>query len=122
MRATRESWKHVPFQEGTPIPYWRVFDEAAFARLRDGLVPIEMEDKWFIYFEEPYLLLHRSWTGKAYYRVALQVEGTGAQVTEALLSGDVASRDAEDHAAILAWVVGGLLLDEDVPLPALISD
>jgi hypothetical protein len=62
MQASQTSWKCEPFNEGVPIPYQAAFDSGQFARLKEGLVPQQMEDKWFIYYEEPYLFLHRSWT------------------------------------------------------------
>jgi hypothetical protein len=73
-----------PFSSGLPIPYRENFSAAEFAKLKDGLIPRVMEDKWFIYFDEPYLFLHRSWTGKPVYRVRLSTECDAATVTEAL--------------------------------------
>lgn len=32
-------------------------------RLKRGFVPVQMEHKWFIYFEGDWLRFHRSWTG-----------------------------------------------------------
>jgi len=32
-----------------------------------GLVPEEIEDKWFIYWEDDTLFFHRSWTGNCIY-------------------------------------------------------
>jgi hypothetical protein len=72
MSATPASWEHKPFKEVVPIPYQATFDAAQFARLRMGLVPQEMENKWFIYFDEPYLCVHRSWTGQPVYRLMLE--------------------------------------------------
>jgi hypothetical protein len=56
MSATPASWEHKPFKEVVPIPYQATFDAAQFARLRMGLVPQKMENKWFIYFDEPSLV------------------------------------------------------------------
>lgn len=41
-----------------------------------------MEDKWFIYYEEPHLFLHRSWTGQPVYKLTLKDLLDGAEVTE----------------------------------------
>lgn len=40
-----------------------------YARLSLGLIPEEMEDKWFIYLEDNKLYCHRSWTGLCAYIV-----------------------------------------------------
>jgi hypothetical protein len=64
VRATADSWKREPFITGLAIPYEDRFTETEHARLQEGLVLREMEDKWFVYLDEPYLFFHRSWTGK----------------------------------------------------------
>jgi hypothetical protein len=45
------------------------YDETAMARIRKGFLPGEMEDHWFAWFEDPFLYLHRSWTGFCIYQV-----------------------------------------------------
>jgi hypothetical protein len=69
MTADKDSWKREPFTGGLPIPFQATFSPTELSRLRKGLIPKSMDDKWFIYFESPYLYLHRSWTGKLIYRV-----------------------------------------------------
>jgi len=82
MGASSSSWKRKPFEVGVPIRYRAVFSVEQFARLKIGLIPQVMEDKWFIYYEPPHLFLHRSWTGQPVYRLALQEVEGGAEVTE----------------------------------------
>ena len=64
MSATSTSWERTPFKEAVPIPYHAAFDAEQFVRLKAGLIPQTMEDKWFVYYEEPELFFHRSWTGQ----------------------------------------------------------
>jgi hypothetical protein len=97
-RSNEGRWRtlfsfHLPrrFKEGVPIPYHAAFDNEQFLRLKEGLIPKQMEDKWFIYYDEPHLFLHRSWTGQPVYRVMLKQAGNGVQVTETLLSKDLAN-------------------------------
>ena len=47
-----------------------VFTESQSALLKLGFVPFEMEDKWFIYFENATLHFQRSWKGVCIYQVA----------------------------------------------------
>ena len=64
-RATRDSWEtSEPPEAREPLGYERVFSDAEGERLRQGLIPQEMEDKWFVYFEDGWLHLHRCWTGR----------------------------------------------------------
>jgi hypothetical protein len=45
-----------------------------------------MEDKWFIYYDEPHLFLHRSWSGQPVYRLAITQGDKGFEVAESLWS------------------------------------
>lgn len=40
-----------------------------FENISLGLIPEEMEDKWFAYVEGHTLFLHRSWTGTCIFRI-----------------------------------------------------
>ena len=42
--------------------------------IKNGVIPEEMEDKWFIYYEssENKLYLHRSWTGFCIYIIRFE--------------------------------------------------
>ena len=55
MPATRTPWKHEPFTNGTSFPCQRTFSDEEFAKIRNGLIPLGMEDKWFISYKEPYV-------------------------------------------------------------------
>lgn len=101
MAATKESWKRIPFASGVPIPFQETFLREEFDRVRKGLVPEVMEDKWFIYFEEPYLFLHRSWTGEPVYRLTLVADGEGASVAEALCVGKQVEKTGPEYQAAL---------------------
>ena len=78
--------KLEPFTTGLQIPFTARYSPDEYARLQQGLVPRAMGDKWFIYFDEPYLFFHRSWTGQAVYKVKLARDPNGASVTEASAS------------------------------------
>ena len=47
----------------------RVFSPQDMDRIRRGVVPEAMEDKWFIYWKEGMLFFQRSWTGFCIYVV-----------------------------------------------------
>lgn len=118
MAATKNSWKREPFVTGTPISYSEEYTADEFTRLRHGLVPEDMEDKWFIYFEEPHLYLHHSWTGQPIYRLTISARDGGASVVEALCANDIVdAAEADYHARLVAFLVGNLLLGKTCPFP-----
>ncbi len=119
--ATRESWETKPLpQARARIAYARSFEAAELARVARGVVPEEMEDKWFVFYEAPWLWFHRSWTGVAIYGVRLRAEGEGSVVEEAWVNRDPAQYRETDDAhdvALLSFLVERLLLGRDVPFP-----
>jgi hypothetical protein len=121
MPVSATSWKRESFKKGVPLPYQAAFDSEQFARLKTGLIPREMEDKWFIYYEEPHLFLHRSWTGQPVYRLTLKNVPTGAEVIEALWSKDLADASKlnfDYQVRLLDFLVSNLLLGQAKPFPA----
>jgi hypothetical protein len=120
MPASATSWKREPFKEGVPLCYRAVFDTEQFVRVKTGLIPEAMEDKWFIYYEEPHLFLHRSWTGQPVYRLTLKSEPKGAEVSEALWSKDIADASAlgpDYEVRLLDFLISNLLLGLAKPFP-----
>lgn len=120
MAATKQSWKAEPFGAASPIPYERIFAPDEFAHMRAGLVPQSMDEKWFIYFEAPFLYFHRSWGGVGVYRIELVERDDGVATTEVLCAEEVLRRSSPEYEArLLAFLIGRLLLGEkiDFPLP-----
>ena len=121
MQASPTSCKREPFKEGVPLPYQAAFDSEQFARLRDGLIPQQMEDKWFIYSEEPHLFLHRSWTGAPVYRLRSNSVPGGAEVMDALWSKELADTSTPHKApsikCLLDFLLSNLLLGQSKPFP-----
>lgn len=119
--AKRDSWQTKPLPEArAPLAYARTFDAAEYARIQRGLVPEQMEDKWFIFFEASWLFFHRSWTGTAIYAVKLRGEGEGAAVEEAWANRapeEYRETDAAHDAKMLAFLVDRLLLGLPATFP-----
>src|SRR5688572_18541891 len=66
--ATKATWSNHPIDNPKRIAIDLRFTKTQFAKLVKGLIPREMEDKWFIYYEEEWLYFHRSWTGYGWYK------------------------------------------------------
>jgi hypothetical protein len=73
-----------PFQEGVPLSYQATFNREQCARLKTGLIPQQMEDKWFIYYEEPHLI--SIVVGQKTCIPTYKQHPNGARVTEVLWS------------------------------------
>jgi hypothetical protein len=88
MRAANPSdWKIEPMPASSQaLPFGAVYTPEQFRKIALGLVPEEMEDKWFIYYEEPWLYLHRSWTGYCIYKVRFRECPAGVEVAEAFVN------------------------------------
>lgn len=108
--AVRGDWKTTPMpQARAAVALDRSYTFAEFAALQAGLIPAEMEDKWFIFFEDPWLYLHRSWTGFCVFQVRFETTKTGVRVAEALVNRDpkqYAGTSGSEDASLL-----GILLD-----------
>lgn len=79
-----------------------------------------MEDKWFIYYEEPHLFFHRSWTGEPFYKLTLRKTPEGFRVEESMCSRTVASdahSDPAHNVEVLDFLISNLLLGESNPFP-----
>ena len=102
------------------LGYGKSYDRDQHARITRGLVPREMEDKWFVYFDEPWLYFHRSWTGLCVYAVRLRAEGEGSAVEEAWANRapeEYRETDDAHDVALLSFLVDALLLGLCVPFP-----
>jgi 8-oxo-dGTP diphosphatase len=85
--ARRTDWKTLEMPAETAhLEIDRVFTNDDFARLCFGVVPGSMEDKWFVFYERPWLNLHRSWTGECIYRVRFERRGGGVAIVETVVS------------------------------------
>lgn len=58
------------------------FSVEEFSRLTYGLIPEQMEDKWFIFYHDEWLYFHRSWTGYGIYKAKLLKEKEGYSIRE----------------------------------------
>ena len=105
----------------TTIRLDRFFSPQEMKRIRGGLVPEQMEDKWFIYWKDDALFFHRSWTGFCIYVVRFAAKGDSFRMTEA----DV-NRDAEQYeessderdAEMISYLVDALLLHQEASFPS----
>ncbi len=80
--ASRLRQKTVPIDNPKRIEIALTFTDNQFAKLSKGLIPLQMEDKWFIFYENDALYCHRSWTGFGIYQAPLIKEMGGYSIKE----------------------------------------
>ncbi len=119
--ATRRSWRHKKLPEHYAfLNYHERFTQEEYDRISRGLIPREMEDKWFIFMEGDVLHFHRSWTGYCLYQVAFEGEA-GAHVAHTVKvnrdKDQWRGTDDQYDAELLRFLIRGLLLGEETEFP-----
>jgi hypothetical protein len=103
--AERQSWKTLP----EPVQRERFTISWAFSKeqgdkLRRGLIPRVMEERWFVFYESGWLFCCRSWTGAFIFGLRLVENSNGVEATECWVSRDpeqyLGSSIEEDKAAL----------------------
>lgn len=121
MRATSTSCKTEPLPaRHAKLKLERSFTRAEWAALHLGVIPQEMEDKWFIYEAGGCLYFHRSWMGFCIYWVQLRETPNGGEIAEAWVSRqkEQYTQTNDDYdARLLSWLIDVLLLKRPAPYP-----
>jgi len=108
----KEDWVTKPLpRQRSELTLNLTFDAAVMSRIRKGFLPTVMEEKWFAWFEEPVLHLHRSWTGFCIYQVRFQRTKDGWRATSAKVNRATAQHSETDDAAdckLIAELIEGL--------------
>jgi hypothetical protein len=119
--AVSSDWKAAPMPEAqTVVDLDRAFDDEEMAAIRRGLVPDQMEDKWFIYFEKDRLHFHRSWTGACIYVVQFHVDQKGYRMISAEVNRDpeqYSQTSDEFDARLISYLIDVLLLRHEASYP-----
>ena len=80
--ATRATWKNEPIDLPKRISISLKVNDQHFLILKKGLIPHEMEDKWFIFYENDWLYFHLSWTGQGIFKAQIIKEQHGYSIEE----------------------------------------
>jgi len=111
----KSAWKTEEFSKPHSIQVHYPIFEKMFCRIRFGLLPEVMEDKWFSYYENGSLCFHRSWTGFKIYEAKIEKDESewGYCITELIVERDTDLRrdadDDEDCGIFKHLLIGGLL-------------
>ena len=106
--------KHRPLPRlRIQIPFERSFTRQEFLRLSQGLLAQCMDDRWNIFFKDPWLTVARVWTGFCIYRVRIEKNGAEYKVAKVLVNRDrrqYGGDDARREAELLSLLIDGMLL------------
>ncbi|MCJ1434120.1 hypothetical protein MMC27_003486 [Xylographa pallens] len=78
-RVTAADWKTSPFHDPITSAWTVRLEPSQLAKLLDGFLPREMEDKWFVFADGPdpeghvYMHFYRSWTGIKVAEVDIEI-------------------------------------------------
>lgn len=108
-------------KERAQIKVERSYHPGQWDRISLGLVPQEMEDKWFIYEEGGWIYIHRSWTGVCIYKIRFEKTEDSLQIVEAYANRNpeqYTNTDNKYDIQFIAWIIDCFLLgEEDTPYP-----
>lgn len=95
MPGKRERLDYAPF-----------FQDSEADQLQLGLIPEEMEDKWFIFFEEGWLNFHRSWTGHCIFSMRLEGSPAGVRTIEVWVNRNMDQYNSQGSTADIELLDG----------------
>lgn len=99
--------------ERITVPFERTFQGLDACLIRNGYIPEEMEDKWFIHRKGAQLLFRRSWTGALIYAADIREEPGRVTFERVTINRDpkqYSETDTQRDLATLAWLIDRLLL------------
>lgn len=116
--ATKDSWKTFDMPEDKVIlSINQKYSKEEYNKIKQGFIPEVMEEKWFIYFKEQKLYIHRSWTGYCIYQINFSKEDENIIITKGYLNGKIAEqrdrKNLKDEANTVLFLIDMLLLDKD---------
>ncbi|MEH1883064.1 hypothetical protein [Nostoc sp.] len=110
--AKGDDWKTEPMPSAsTKIALEKLYSQEEFDRITAGVIPEQMEDKWFIFYEAPWIYLHRSWTGFCIFKVRFEVVGDSVKIAEVQVNRDPAeysNTDDKRNASMLLILLNSL--------------
>jgi hypothetical protein len=120
--AKPTDWKIKPLpSKRATIRLDRTFSPREIKRISNGLVPRQMEDKWFIYWKDNTLYFHRSWTGYCIYIVRFVAQSDSFRMIEADVNRDpeqYKETSDERDTEMISYLIDVLLLHQKAVFPS----
>jgi hypothetical protein len=115
-------FRHLPVPMREALSMLARFSFEEFEKTKAGHLSSNMDDKWDIGFEAPWLFICRSWAGRTIYELRLADDGASVVVEEAWVNRDTkqyACKDLDFDRRFALWLINQKLLGKVEPLPAL---
>jgi hypothetical protein len=109
-----------PVEHRADLGLATAYSPLEFEQIRRGVTPHEMEDKWAIMFEDPWLYFQRSWSGICVYGLRFERSAAGATVVESWVNRDEAQCRAtaiDYDQAMVQFLIDFLMLGRQAVLP-----
>lgn len=88
--ATKDRWKTKSMSQPHKLDIEVIINQSEFQKLKLGFIPASMDDKWFDYYHEEWLHIHRSWTGIQVFKCKVtQLEADKYQINEVFVERDI---------------------------------
>jgi len=120
-KAHKSNWKTKSMPAKHKIlSIERAYSPIEFEKIQVGLIPDQMEDKWFIYFEDDQLYCHRSWTGYCIYIVVFELRDSNYHISKVLVNRNKKQYqeiDNEWDKNLLLYMIDSMLLGKQVEFP-----
>ena len=116
----KDDWKTSEFSKPKTIKVNFRITESQYAKIRFGLLPLQMEDKWFAYFDDGHIHFHRSWTGAKIYEAAIQKRDDYYIISELIVERNkklYSNTDDNEDVRSFDFLVGRGLLGLNVAPP-----
>jgi hypothetical protein len=116
-KATNNSWHIKPLPQKHAIISISVYFSIADAVfIKNGCIPVDMDDHWFIYFEDDFLYFHRSSTGFCIYATKIDEKSNNFHLIEAWVNQDSrqyneSNLDSDYHSDIIKDIIENLILN-----------
>lgn len=89
MIAQKSSWKiSEPPDQKEELKFILSYSNSEYKQIKNGFIPEDMEDKWFIYYKDNWLYFHRSWTGNLIYWIRFERKEDRVHVVESWTNKD----------------------------------
>ncbi len=97
-----------------------VYSATEFDQISLGFIPRDMDDKWFIYWENGWLSFHRSWTGNCVYQLEIVPDGDGYRAVRAVFNRDPEQYRGSDggyDVSVISFLIDQVLLHRFAVFP-----
>jgi len=91
MNVSKNDWNklfNLPLQH-SEIKITRKFNQNRMSGIKKGFKPQSMDDRWFIYYENDILYIHRSWSGYCIYEIHFIKKGNSYETVKFLVNRDI---------------------------------